>query len=143
MNNMYFIETSAKDCSNVDKLFQEIARELIQVRIFFYFNSFCGEKKKIVELVKLKNVSIVFRCFKIKTMRNQRQETSQARQPGNRLPRLYVSTNCIYFVSFIGFDYRTPTPMMDPLVNRRQLTLMALPKSHGQNPIAASLDLPV
>ncbi|XP_046637323.1 ras-related protein Rab-30-like isoform X1 [Daphnia pulicaria] len=30
MNNMYFIETSAKDCSNVDKLFQEIARELIQ-----------------------------------------------------------------------------------------------------------------
>ena len=31
VNNMYFIETSAKDCSNVDKLFQEIARELIQV----------------------------------------------------------------------------------------------------------------
>lgn len=30
-NNMYFIETSAKECENVDKLFHEIARDLIQV----------------------------------------------------------------------------------------------------------------
>lgn len=29
-NNMYFIETSAKECENVDKLFHEIARDLIQ-----------------------------------------------------------------------------------------------------------------
>ena len=28
---MYFIETSARECENVDKLFYEIARELIQV----------------------------------------------------------------------------------------------------------------
>ena len=35
MNNMYFIETSAKECDNVEKLFHEIARELIQVRIHF------------------------------------------------------------------------------------------------------------
>ncbi len=40
MNNMYFIETSAKDCSNVDKLFQEIARELIQVQHFPRFQQF-------------------------------------------------------------------------------------------------------
>lgn len=37
MNNMYFIETSAKDCSNVDKLFQEIARELIQVKLCLFW----------------------------------------------------------------------------------------------------------
>lgn len=30
VNNMYFIETSAKECDNVDKLFHEIARDLIQ-----------------------------------------------------------------------------------------------------------------
>lgn len=30
VNNMYFIETSARECENVDKLFYEIARELIQ-----------------------------------------------------------------------------------------------------------------
>jgi len=29
-NSMYFIETSAKECENVDKLFHEIARDLIQ-----------------------------------------------------------------------------------------------------------------
>lgn len=29
-NNMYFVETSAKECENVDKLFHEIARDLIQ-----------------------------------------------------------------------------------------------------------------
>lgn len=43
MNNMYFIETSAKDCSNVDKLFQEIARELIQVNLLLTLN--CKRKE--------------------------------------------------------------------------------------------------
>lgn len=43
MNNMYFIETSAKDCSNVDKLFQEIARELIQVNLLLLLN--CKRKE--------------------------------------------------------------------------------------------------
>jgi hypothetical protein len=50
-----------------------------------------------------------FYCFALlfkKTMRNQRQETSQARQPGTiaRLPCFYVTTNLSLFVSFIGFD---------------------------------------
>lgn len=37
LNHMYFIETSAKECDNVDKLFHEIARDLIQVLHQFSF----------------------------------------------------------------------------------------------------------
>ena len=40
VNNMYFIETSARECENVDKLFYEIARELIQVAPSFIKNFF-------------------------------------------------------------------------------------------------------
>ena len=29
---MYFLETSAKSCDNVERLFTEIAKELLQVR---------------------------------------------------------------------------------------------------------------
>lgn len=32
-NNMYFMETSAKEADNVEKLFMEIAHALIEVRI--------------------------------------------------------------------------------------------------------------
>ena len=33
-NNMYFMETSAKEADNVEKLFMEIAHALIEVKYF-------------------------------------------------------------------------------------------------------------
>ena len=33
LNGMYFLETSAKSCDNVDRLFNEIAHDLLQVSI--------------------------------------------------------------------------------------------------------------
>jgi len=36
---MYFIETSAKECDNVDKLFHEIARDLIQVQVTLFLST--------------------------------------------------------------------------------------------------------
>ena len=39
---MYFIETSAKECDNVDKLFHEIARDLIQVLFAFFYLLYFG-----------------------------------------------------------------------------------------------------
>lgn len=89
MNNMYFIETSAKDCSNVDKLFQEIARELIQVKLLhiscFLYNF---ESEFYIDL-----------CCHKKTMRNQRQESVQARRPG-------LVASCCLVVIYLAFNLK-------------------------------------